>query len=634
MSLPSNGAPHGKGVVLKNRGIFGVIIFVSAVVTTVVNLLFLFLFRSPSAVLNPFLLRVGLPGLGYILLVTFVLGRSAVFFDPACFAVPGEAYVRALKKLGAVPVKMIALTVLFDLAFLGLIFMQGEKVGIRQEIHIPLFFAALSLGMLIGTFVYVLADSLVSKTLISGNLAVYPRDLRENRQGLKLLIVPIAVALLSILFTFSITLLVTNNAGVSLSGMDPQAWWWILVLSGVFFVSVALLASILKNNARLTFNSIIVQLENLSSAKKDLVKRISICSVDELGTIAGMVNSFCDNMGSGIREIKDGQYKLAASSVELEQNAADMAISVSQISGGTEMVRSRVQNQKQSVSESSAAVEEIARNIESLNDAISRQSSSVGEASAAVEEMVGNIESIGGMVEKMLDQFRTVNDAASSGGVIQKESGEKVQEIVEESRALQEANKIIATIAAQTNLLAMNAAIEAAHAGDAGRGFSVVADEIRKLAENSARESQKIGTELKQITQTINSMVTGAKASEQAFDQVSLRVEETEKLVSGLNNAIREQQKGAGEVLDALKAMNDITAEVRTGSKEMNEGNAAMLQEMNKLRSDSGEISGSIEEMVESLSHVNKNAGQVSVLAANAQSAIKDITVIVDSFEV
>jgi methyl-accepting chemotaxis protein len=251
-----------------------------------------------------------------------------------------------------------------------------------------------------------------------------------------------------------------------------------------------------------------------------------------------------------------------------------------------------------------------------------------------VEEMVGNIKSIGVMVEKMLEQFKTVNNAASEGGVIQKESGKKVQEIVEESKALQEANKIIATIAAQTNLLAMNAAIEAAHAGNAGRGFSVVADEIRKLAENSSGESQKISAELKQIVETINSIVTGSRASEQVFDQVTLRIGETEKLVSGVDSAIREQQEGAGQILDALKSMNDITVEVKTGSKEMSTGNATMLQEMNKLQADSREISGSVDEMVQSVARVNESAGQVSTLAANAQSAIENITVIVDGFEV
>ncbi|MDR1072393.1 MAG: hypothetical protein LBL45_01800, partial [Treponema sp.] len=80
--------------------------------------------------------------------------------------------------------------------------------------------------------------------------------------------------------------------------------------------------------------------------------------------------------------------------------------------------------------------------------------------------------------------------------------------------------------------------------------------------------------------------------------------------------------------------MNDITAEVKTGSKEMSAGNAAMLREMDKLQSDSREISGGVDEMAQSVASVNENAGQVSTLAANAQFAIENITVIVDSFEI
>ncbi|MDR3144782.1 MAG: methyl-accepting chemotaxis protein [Treponema sp.] len=593
----------------------------------------LYIFCRNSIHVSQLLIRVGLPALVYEVLSSFVLCRNASCFDAEKFKAPGDLYTESLKKLGAIPIKSIGISVIMLLIFLGAIFIQGESAGL-PEAPVPLFLAIFSVGMLISTFIYVISDGLVSKALVSYNLTAYPRDFRERRQAIKILIIPLAVALICVLFIFSLTLLAFAELEVSLADISSRARIFVFAVTGLLFCCIAFLASILKGNLCFLFDSIIVQLENLSSDKKDLTRRVSVCSVDELGTIAGMMNSFCDTIGSGMREIKSSQRQLSVSGVEVRNNAADMVHSISRISEGIEQVGEKSRNQLQEAETSAGAVQQIARNIEALDVSIANQSSSISQASAAVEEMVGNIASIGTVAEKMLGQFKTVRNAASDGETIQKESVARVQEVVEESKALQEANKIIATIAAQTNLLAMNAAIEAAHAGEAGRGFAVVSDEIRKLAEDSSRESQKIGAELKQISETINRIVEGSRASEQAFNQVSGRVVETEKLVFEVDSAIREQQEGAGQVLDALKAMNEITAKVKTDSKEMNVGNTVMLENMHRLRTDSTEIVGNLEEVAKSVTGITQNARQVSVMADNNEAAIENMAGIADGFVV
>jgi methyl-accepting chemotaxis protein len=347
-----------------------------------------------------------------------------------------------------------------------------------------------------------------------------------------------------------------------------------------------------------------------------------------------MVNTFCEHLGNGIREIKDGQNDLSAVGNRLEENASGMADSITQISGAAENVLVKTQSQMENVKTSSQAIHRISNHIRGPEESVAVQTTSMNQASAAVEEMVGNISSIGSVTEKMASQFKTVEVAAEEGGRIQQESGNRVREIVEQSQALQEANKIIAAISAQTNLLAMNAAIEAAHAGEAGRGFSVVADEIRKLAENSSAESKKIGAELKQISEYIDLIVKDAESSRVAFTEVSNRVSETEKLVLEVDNAIREQKTGAGQVIESLRIMNEITAKVSGGSQEMGRSVEAMLGEIDALQGSAGDIEVRMEEMSSGIKSLNIGAQEVSELAIDTRSSIERISAIAGGFAV
>jgi hypothetical protein len=223
---------------------FITIIGSSSIIIGGINFLILFFFSLPVPP-EQMLLRVALPGLGFSLIATALLGRNASLFDPARLQTPGEEYSKALQKLGSVPVKMIAFVVILQLVFLGFLFLQGEAIGIGENNRMPLFLAALSTGMLAGTFVYVLTDSLVSQTLINANLTSYPRDLREKRQGLKVLIIPIAVTLITIFFVYSVTMLTISGTENSPAGMSGPSRNLILPFIGAFFIIVFFLAYIL-----------------------------------------------------------------------------------------------------------------------------------------------------------------------------------------------------------------------------------------------------------------------------------------------------------------------------------------------------------------------------------------------------
>ena len=601
---------------------------VSVIIVVADFIILLFFGLSYSSLI----IRLGLPGLVFVVINTLVVGRGARYFAPGYFQNIDEGELAEhYKAIGGTPLKMLIMNIVIHFLFLGSVFLPKNYLDIDPAIKGSLFLATQSLGMLIGTFIYVIIDGLVSTALLSNKLTKYPRNFREKRQSVKVFLIPLIMSLVTLLFTFSVVMLAVIRAGGTVGKINNIFMYSLLF---IYFLIITGMAFGIRKNTLILYSSIVEQMENLSSDRKDLTKRISICSVDELGTVAGMVNTFCEHMSRGIQDIKSGQNDLSKVGNRLEGNASDMADSIAHISEASEKVLAKTNGQKESINTSSAAVQQIASNIASLEKTISAQVSSMSQASAAVEEMIGNISSIGNVTEKMTSQFKTVEVAAEEGSTIQKESSVRIGEIVQQSNALQEANRIIATIAAQTNLLAMNAAIEAAHAGDAGRGFSVVADEIRKLAETSSKESQKINAELKQIIKTIQQIVNDSEISSKAFSEVSRRIGETEKLVIEVDSAIQEQKTGAGQVMESLRAMNDAASQVSEGSREMGKGNEAMLREISELQGSAVEISTSMEEMSGNIKTINTGAREVSDLAATTRSSIQKISEIADGFEV
>ena len=136
---------------------------------------------------------------------------------------------------------MIAFGVITHTLFLAIILLTGNWLGTDPSIKTPLFLAAFSFGIFVGTFLYVMGDGLVFKTIIGNKLTRYPRELRERRQDWVILQIPIVLNMLCVIA----------------------------------------MAIVLKKNLSGFYSSVVEQMENLSSEKKDLTRRINVCSVDE-----------------------------------------------------------------------------------------------------------------------------------------------------------------------------------------------------------------------------------------------------------------------------------------------------------------------------------------------------------------
>jgi len=579
-------------------------------------------------------LRLGVPAIIFLVLYCFILGRGARYFDYNYFTkLDGEHYLLWLKKIGAVPIKRIALNLVTHAVFLGIIF-PGNYLGITPSIKGPLFLALLSFGMLVGTFIYVAGDGLVSSTLLTHNFTGYPSDYREKRQEAKVWIIPMAAVLVTLLFVCSVTMLSIFRVGGNLDALKGNALSSLLIPLIVFFICIFGLAFTLKKNTGASYTSVIAQLENLSSEQKDLTKRISICSVDELGTIAGMVNAFCEHLSGGIGTIKNKINGLNHTSFELSLNMSDTSAAVDQISSNLDSMKNLMVKQENGAEEAGTAVGVIKENIDSLKKMIEAQTESVNMSSSAIEEMTANIHSV---TQTLIENSRNVSElteASENGRTGLQLVAQEIQEIAKESEGLLEINLVMNSIASKTNLLSMNAAIEAAHAGEAGRGFAVVADEIRKLAESSGQQSKTTTAMLKKIKASIDNITKSSDDVLNRFGAIDSGVKTVSEHEQNILHAMEEQETGGKQVLESIGRLRDITISVMKGSENMDKSGETLVEETNEFIKTSRETVESMNEILVGVSQINDSVSHVNEMSLENNKNFESLKLETEKFNV
>ena len=375
-------------------------------------------------------------------------------------------------------------------------------------------------------------------------------------------------------------------------------------------------------------------INDIASGDADLTRRIDIDSNNEIGYVVKGFNAFASKLHEIIADVKNSKEALGVAGEDMSASAQDTASSITEIIANIDSMRNQIVNQSASVTETASAVNEIAANIGSLERMIESQSAGVTQASAAVEQMIGNITSVNQSVEKMATSFEALETDATNGFTKQQSVNDRIKQIEAQSEMLKEANIAISNIAEQTNLLAMNAAIEAAHAGEAGKGFAVVADEIRKLSETSTSQSKTIGEQLNNIKESINNVVQESLESSQAFEAVSIKIQDTDQLVLQIKAAMEEQTTGSQQISEALQSMNNSTAQVRNASEEMTEGNKAILEEVQRLQNATTSMKESMDEMVIGAKKINETGAQLEDISGKVKEQIAHIGNQIDQFKV
>jgi methyl-accepting chemotaxis protein len=354
----------------------------------------------------------------------------------------------------------------------------------------------------------------------------------------------------------------------------------------LFLMNLAVLAGIVYVNRKkiaLPLSIITKRTRDLTAGEGDLSKRIQLDSRDELGVLAGLFNTFVENIQDVIRVVKDISSNLAAASDQMSSTTLNFSESA--------------QSNAATAEEVSASMEEMSASMDNIANGAEHQLEALREMIKEVERLSGIIIETGSSIDSTTVIMSDITSRVRKGEESLLSMNDTMQNIKKSSVEMGGVVSIINDISDQINLLSLNAAIESARAGEAGRGFAVVADEISKLADRTAssirdiinlikvneKETENGITGIKDTVAMLGEIIKGVSDISGKFSQVSVKMKQqldVNKIVNEKMNdvsdksdqiaqATSEQKTAAGEVVHSIGIISDIAQTTATGAEEL-----------------------------------------------------------------
>ncbi|MBN33222.1 MAG: hypothetical protein CMM46_00325 [Rhodospirillaceae bacterium] len=301
----------------------------------------------------------------------------------------------------------------------------------------------------------------------------------------------------------------------------------IIIGSVASFLFFALLAAYLVRNHVVAPVSELSRLLQDVASNLDFTRRHNHDMDDEIGSASTAFNRLMDETRTALRELSGNTTQVAG-------GASQASSAIGQVAEGAQV------------------------QIDDLNqiaDAMQQTSQSITKAAMTTREASQQAAAAARLVEDGHQRMATMMQA--------------VRGIKEDSKRINRISDAITRIASETHMLSLNASIEAARAGDHGKGFAVVAEQVGQLAEDAAQSAQEIQSLVKQVEADATRSLSTAERFEEAMNEISHRVSESDAMVRSVAAAVEQQRASVARI------------EVNVGSlREIGQGNATAAEEI------------------------------------------------------
>ena len=269
--------------------------------------------------------------------------------------------------------------------------------------------------------------------------------------------------------------------------------------------------------AILAARDITSMLERLKSttfmlSKGELAERAHVITNDEVGELAGVVNT----MGE----------KLLKNRAVIDQIRNELDKYAEELLAVTRKILGIVQEHGAGATQQTASIKQVA----TTHDMILENARQVAESAEESDKMATNV--LEATKEGIRRSNQTVEGIEMLDGQVSRIAS-AMEDVESKIDGVVEALRVIDEIAERTNLLSLNAALEAAGAGETGRRFTVVAEQIGRLAARSRGASKKIRNLVEEINGATEQAVT---MTQEGKESVAKDVKLVYDIQAGLDN--------------------------------------------------------------------------------------------------